>query len=163
MPRMDDKRLLLTIRTLLTQQISAFESLDALLASEYDALRAGDATRIADISDRKNELVNHIEQLNGEREVHVPGNHTSLRQRIVSIDPANRTRSTELVDKLFILVRRCYHKNCVNGAVVNVCTQFTKQALTVLHGNSPTDVPQLTYGPSGQAETESASFSITRA
>lgn len=160
---MDDKRLLMVIRTLLSQQITAFETLDSLLINEYDALRTGDPEKINEISSRKSELVNHIEQLNQERESHVHGNHGALRQRIVGLDPSNKTHTTELLDQLFVIVRRCYHKNCVNGAVVHVCTRFAKQALTVLHGNTTNDATQLTYGPTGQAESDSASYSITRA
>jgi flagellar biosynthesis/type III secretory pathway chaperone len=160
---MDDKRLLMTIRTLLSQQINAFETLDSLLINEYDALRAGDPEKINEISSRKSELVNHIEQLNKERESHVHGNHGALRQRIIGLDPGNKTHTTDLLDQLFVIVRRCYHKNCVNGAVVHVCTRFAKQALTVLHGNTPDDTAQLTYGPSGQTDADSASYSITRA
>lgn len=160
---MDDKRLLITIRTLLHQQITAFETLDELLIHEYDALRAGIPEKIIEISSRKSELVSHIEQLNQERESHVHGNHGALRQRIVELDPGNKTRTSDLLDQLFVVVRRCYHKNCVNGAVVHVCTRFAKQALTVLHGNTPDESAQLTYGPSGQTEADSVSYSITRA
>ncbi|VAW86142.1 hypothetical protein MNBD_GAMMA16-2226 [hydrothermal vent metagenome] len=155
------------LTTLLTRQIQQVNELFVLLRQEYQELRGGHAEKIEQISLEKSILLNELKNLEQEQQQFIQSTllkheKPSIAQVIICIAPQNPEALTALNEELTQQAKECHKQNQINGIVISMNQQFTDKALAILHGQDPTAVTQLIYGPNGQTETKIRHNSLTK-
>jgi flagella synthesis protein FlgN len=127
----------------------AATELAATLAAERAALVAADAGALDRAGTRKQQLMQQLEQLDGER------------VQLTQLDSAAATRLEPRWREVLELLRGCHESNQRNGTLVNQRLTQVRQALAVLTGQGG-DVRDV-YGPAGELRTALRSHHLASA
>jgi flagella synthesis protein FlgN len=127
----------------------AATELAATLTAERAALVAADAGALDRAGTRKQQLMQQLEQLDGER------------VQLTQLDSAAATRVEPRWREVLELLRGCHESNQRNGSLVNQRLTQVRQALAVLsgQGGDARDV----YGPAGELRTALRSHHLASA
>jgi flagellar biosynthesis/type III secretory pathway chaperone len=147
----------------IAREIDASQRLLETLREENAALATRDATRIDDAVCAKRMALAELESLDRERERLMRASGQVSDDGAMNGHPgqSNAGRRTQLVDnwmRLLELAGECQKQNAVNGALIQSGLRHTRQALSLLKGQSPGETPQ--YGPAGQAEQDWARHTL---
>lgn len=150
------------LQDLLEREIQTAEALHARLCEERTLL-ANDPAAIERAAADKQGLVEQLEQ------------HDAARARLLAhagygADPHEMSRFLEQGDRGGVIQRRwdrlleileqCQQQNLLNGAIVEAARHSVRDALTVLHGQSPRSE---TYGATGKTDGPALSRPLAKA
>lgn len=147
---------------LLDREIASAKTLLDTLQQETEAL-GRDPQALEDAALRKQELVAGMEQLHRQRCELLARNgcapsRSGLEQFVARFDLGGRLQ--QRWQRLLELTERCRDNNLSNGAAVELGRMQLRQALAILHGQSPQTV---TYDASGESQAAGGSRVLAKA
>lgn len=156
-----DAQSLNALNAVLTRQVAAVMTLEALLTRERALLTGSDAAAVEAIAAEKAALLNQIEALETDRRrvlaiAGVAATATAMEQLVRSSPPVAASVLAEtgrLWTTLVSTMERCRDGNDVNGAIVGIKQRQVRQLLNMLRTGREDD---LTYGPRGRQSGQSA-------
>lgn len=133
------------------------EKLAALLQDEHAALTARDVAAVEACTKRKHELLAHLEILDRQRNEAsaLLDNHNEAGNNGVASDDD----FTELKQQIKTLLDKCRHQNDINGAIIDISTQFSKRILEVMLGVASSES---LYDSTGRNSKTSSYQSVAR-
>lgn len=147
---------------LLDREIAAAQSLLETLEQETEAL-GRDPEALEQAALRKQELVGGMEQLHRQRcellaQAGCAPSRSGLEKFVARYDLGGRLQ--ERWQRLLALTERCRDNNLSNGAAVELSRMQLRQAVAILHGQSPQTV---TYDASGESQSAGGSRVLAKA
>lgn len=125
------------LHDILTGCATQLDKLVTLLQEEHEALTARDVTAVQACTVRKHELLAQLEILDQQRNKAsvLLDNHNEA----VNNGVATKDDFTELKQQIKTLLDKCRHQNDINGAIIDISTQFNKRILDVMLGGSSSE------------------------
>lgn len=130
-----------TARQLLQEQVDALTQLNELLRVEYDVLNTQRSEEVHTLSEKKQNLLLDLEVLNRSWQDFLRGQGAEftlegIAKTMETLEKMDSQQLPSLWQQLGELSRTCQQQNTINGAVVTLRQQVTKQALEILRGQS---------------------------
>jgi flagellar biosynthesis/type III secretory pathway chaperone len=142
----------IVIKQLLAEELAALRNFVDILAKEQDALKAGGADRLPEISQSKIELASKLSSILRQRESALaalgfgPGK-IGMASWLDALDASSKLPFAASWAQLLTLAETCQREHALNGKLIAIQLVQTQQALTALTAASGLT---LTYGPDGQ-------------
>lgn len=145
------------LAALTEQEIKLISSLKSRLEEEQEALKAGNATALPALGDQKQKLIEQLNSLESERAgflgCHQGEDVRAAMENWLGKHPEQRQLAGNW-KKLLDLARQAKQLHEVNGQLVNMHLQQTKEILAALNLTAQQNT---FYGADGQASTASGS------
>ncbi len=135
------------------RELDASNRLLEALREENAALVTRNAAHIEQSVDTKSRVLAEFDAIDREREHLIRESGQATRQdfsdQIANCDPQRRNRLLDNWMQLLEMTGECQRQNSVNGALIQSGLRHTRQALSLLKGQTPSE--SLQYGPGGHA------------